>query len=244
MVIIAVTPGTSPRSVPIAIGAALARTVGMSHPGAMRTHVLSLLAASTLVACTSGSGVQSKEERTPGAFESLEIQGPFQVDVQVGAATTIAITGDDNVVPKVRSELQGSTLHIDLPGRVVTKLPLKVSIATPTLVDLDVGGACTVDVAGISGARFDVDVSGASEVTLRGETTDLDAEISGASRLHATELTASKVEVDASGASKAEVTANSSVDAEASGSSKVRVLGDPAEVSQDVSGASTIEVGG
>lgn len=198
---------------------------------------------STLLACTNGSGVQGEEARTPGDFDAIEVGGPFQVEVTVGPSTTVEISGDDNVVPKVSSEVSGSTLHIELPGRVATKLPLKVMITTPTLVELDAGGASTVTVSGLQGESFEVELSGASEATLRGQTTDLEVDLSGASRLHSEELSASSVDVEVSGASHAEVTANEEVDADASGASTVRVHGNPSKVSKDTSGASKILLG-
>lgn len=220
----------------------LAERDRMSHPGAMHRIALSSSLASLLLACTTGSGVRGQEDRSPGDFQALDVGGPFRVDVQVGPATKVTIAGDDNVVPLVRSELDGSTLHIDLPGRVVLDLPLTVSITTPALVELDASGASIVDLSGVRGDRFEVDVSGASTATLHGQATELDADVSGASRLHASELAATRVDVDASGASTAEVEASEAVDAEASGASTVRIHGSPPQVSQDTEGASRIEL--
>ncbi|MEX1366366.1 MAG: head GIN domain-containing protein [Nannocystaceae bacterium] len=193
-------------------------------------------------ACTRGSGDPGSAVRDPGDFDAIDVSGPFQVQIEVGPAASIVVSGDDNVVPKVRTEVVGSTLHIDLPGRVVTKLPLSVAISVPALSDIDVGGASTVTVAGLETQDFEVDVSGASQLTLTGRSTELEAEISGASRLSATGLQVSKAKLEASGASKAEISVDDSVDAEASGASTVRIHGSPDEIARDVSGASTVEL--
>ena len=209
----------------------------------MRNALCSAVLALAAVACTNGSGVRGEEARSPGQFDSIDVGGPFRVEVVVGPETSVSISGDDNVVPKVRSEVSGSRLHIELPGRVVTDLPLTVTIATPTLVELDAGGASTVTISGVQTESFEVDLSGASEATIRGQSEELEVDVSGASRLHAVDLSADRVDVDASGASKVSVTAREEADVEASGASKVRVHGNPPKVSKDASGASKIEIG-
>lgn len=175
------------------------------------------------------------------SFHGIDVSGAFAVSVIVGPAARVEISGDDNIVPLVRSEVRNSVLHFDLPGRITTKLPITIDLAMPLLDELDVGGASTVEVTGISGPALEVDAAGASTVSLAGEVQSLDAEVAGASTLRAEGLAAARVDVDAGGASTAEVRAAESLDAEASGASTIRYHGTPAKVSQDASGASTIE---
>lgn len=214
----------------------------------MRIAPLSALVLALLpLACTSGSGVKASEVRSfeaSGAFEAIDVGGALMVDVEVGPQTRVEVEGDDNVVPKVRTVVEGKTLHIELPGAVSTELPLVIHVATPSLRELDVGGASTVNVRGIVGERFEVDVSGASTVELRGEVEALDADASGASTLRAAALVVQAAEVEASGASKVEVDVVRSLDASASGASTIRYQGQPGELQRDVSGASKIEAAG
>lgn len=211
----------------------------------MRIAPLSAVILALLpLACTSGSGVKASEVRASEAFEAIEVGGALTVDVEVGPQTRVEVQGDDNLVSKVRTVVEGKTLHIDLSGSVSTELPLVIHVATPSLHELDVGGASTVDVRGIVGERFEVDLSGASTVELRGEVEDLDAEASGASTLRAAALVVQEAEVEASGASKVEVNAARSLDASASGASTIRYQGQPGELQRDVSGASKIEASG
>lgn len=218
----------------------------MGHAARMRlpaaASCVALCLSLSLSACTRGSGEPGSTVRDPGDFDAIDVSGPFQVQIEVGPATHVVVSGDDNVVPKVRTEVVGSTLHIDLPGRVVTKLPLSVAISVPALSDIDIGGASTVTVAGLEAPGFELDVSGASQLTIAGQSTELEAEISGASRLSASGLQVSKAKIEASGASTVEVSVDDSVEAEASGASTVRIHGSPDEIARDVSGASTVEL--
>ncbi len=203
--------------------------------------MLVLSAVALVPGCTRGSGVKATEARTMETFEGIDVGGPFNVDVQVGPATTVTVTGDDNVVPLVVTEVRQGTLHVELGGRVATKLPLRVSIASPTITEVDAAGASRVSVKGVTGEELEVDASGASEVRLEGAVEALDADVSGASVLKASALTATRGEVDASGASSATVHVTSALDAEASGASRIQYSGSPGEVSRDASGSSTIK---
>ena len=88
--------------------------------------------------------------------------------------------------------------------------------------------------------RISAEVSGASNITLAGETKDLRLEGSGASHFKCMDLLTENTKVGISGASSAEVFASVKLEVEASGASGVKYRG-PASVSQDVSGASSVK---
>lgn len=215
----------------------------------MRTPTLAFLALLGASACTTGSGTLGQETREVAGFDAIDLEGPFRATIEVGSpggaegpsATTLELRGDDDVVPKVRAEVQGSTLHLSLPGRVVTKLPLEAIVRVPSLVELDASGAATVVVSGLEGERLEVDASGASRVSLAGRVDALDLEVSGASAVEAQGLSVTQASVDASGASTVDVLARQVLHAEASGASTIRYHGRPAQLAEDASGASTIE---
>ncbi len=197
-----------------------------------------------LPACTRGSGIEASEVRSVAAFEQVNVGGAFVVTIDVGPETRVEVKGDDNIVPDVRTEVKGETLDVDLSGSHSLKLPLVVTITTPSLVEVDAEGAATVAVRGIQAERFEVDVSGASTAELSGVTTTLDAEAAGASTIRAQALVAEVAEVDAAGASTVEVKVTKSLDADASGASTVRYHGEPETLRRDASGASKIEAAG
>ena len=212
------------------------------RPALIPTLVLTMVLP---LGCTRGSGVQGTEVRAVETFEAIDVGGgAITVKVQVGPQTHVEVQGDDNIVPKVRTEVQGATLHVELPGSTVTKLPLVVQIAMPSLKEFEISGASTADIHGIEGEQLEIDVDGASTARLHGEVATLDAEVSGASTLRAAELTAKTIDVDADGASTAEVHASESLDANASGASTIRYHGQPATLERNASGSSTVEAAG
>lgn len=210
----------------------------------MRSRIALAVVALLSLACTRGSGVSGSETRTVEAFTAIDVHNAITVTVDVGRDLHVEVTGDDNVVPKVRTQVEDQTLHIDLPGSVSTELPLTVKIETPSLVELDLAGASIAAVRGLSGDRFDVEVSGASTADLTGQVDTLEADLSGASTLRAATLSAKSANVESSGASTAEVHVTENLDADASGASKIRYHGQPGNVHVEDSGASKVEPAG
>lgn len=197
----------------------------------------------SLVACSRGSGTPAQQERELEGFTRVDVGGAFEVDLDVGPAHHVVISGDDNLLGKVVTEVKGDTLFIHVDGAVVTKTPLRAEISLPALEAADFSGATKADIDAVAGEAFELDASGASHVVLRGEVTRFGLDASGATEVEARELRAQEVRINVSGATRADVTATASLDADASGSSKIRYWGDPPRKNTDTSGAASIAPG-
>jgi hypothetical protein len=190
-----------------------------------------------------GSGIPVIEVRETEPFLGVDVGGAIHAEVIVGQPQSIEISGDDNIVPFIITDVRDGTLVIktDHRGRMRPKERLMVTIVTPELQRLDVSGACDVEVEGLEAGEFNVDISGASQVAVSGRCDQLVAGISGASELQAVGMEAESVKIDASGASSAKVMATDYLIADASGASTIRYAGDPGSVKVDKSGASSIK---
>ena len=90
--------------------------------------------------------------------------------------------------------------------------------------------------------KLDIELSGASNADLEGNTNELKADISGASKLEAVNLISKFAELDCSGAANAEVYVTEKLDADASGASHILCEGNPKTVRKSDHISSTIEV--
>jgi hypothetical protein len=189
-----------------------------------------------------GSGVAATEIRETDPFTGIEVSGSVNVVATIGESLSVKVSGDDNIVPLITTKVSNGILKIQ-PERNVnldTKEPLTVTIVAAQLVSAEVSGACDVEMTGLAGADFSVDLSGASKLKLSGECEQLTADISGASTFIGESMKAKNAKVDLSGASNARIYASESIDGESSGASTLRYRGDPAKTKIDSSGASTI----
>jgi len=215
-----------------------ARTV-FSFAGALLLAGLALLMGGCLNDEVKGSGNAVTEDRNVSGFTELRVQNALTVEVQIGEPQSVTVTGDDNIVKIIETDVSGDQLTVRAEKDYSTKTPLSVAITVPHLTALDVSGASNVTVAGLNEPELEIEASGASEVTVSGSAGQIDVEASGASRLHLENLAVRQAEVDASGASTIGLQVSDSLTGDASGASTIGYSGSP-QVDVDTSGASSV----
>jgi hypothetical protein len=210
-----------------------------------------------------GSGKVAEDRRAVQDFTGVEVAGSLTAEVVVGKPFSVVLSGDDNLLPLVRTDVEGGRLVIRTKDRVnvepkagltaIVHLPrleraeasgassVTVTGAGGAPLALEASGASKVTAAGLSGDALDVEASGASHVKVTGSFTQLRAEVSGASHLEARELAVKTAALDVSGASGAEVNGQDAVSGSASGASNVKVWGSPPRLAVSTSGASSVE---
>ena len=235
-----------------------------------RTLACALLAACLTSACgvilgEQGSGViVTRRFELPAQVQRIELGDAFRGTITIGTMKPSAeVSIDDNLVDRVRVEIDGDTVAVDVRGRV-RDATLRIALGVIRLRELVLSGASrasvarglgltddvTIEGSGASEIRlasvdldeFDITLSGASKLSgATGSANRITADVSGASSLSLLGVEADEVHVDVSGASRASVTARDRLEASASGASSVVYQGDPDHVTRDESGASSIE---
>lgn len=205
-----------------------------------------------------GSGVSDTARRAVGAFDRIEIGGAFDVVVEIGPATSVEISGDDNLVPLVETRVVGSTLKVRTEERIDPRAGLTVTVTTPALEAVSVGGSGDVRVRGVEAPAFEAgvhgsaelavdgdfgdltaDVSGSGELTMTGTADDVRAGVSGSGEIDLLGVRARSARVRVSGSGDVSVFVSESLDAEVSGSGDVRYAGSPS-VRSHVSGSGSV----
>ncbi len=198
---------------------------------------------------------QGGADRNPGAFNKVKANGSVNVELVQGATNGIHLEGPSELIEKVKTELEGDLLIInggDPKVKVIVTAPSFININTTGAVNVKSQGKLTgesikVETSGAVDVDLDLDITeidvvatGASDVKLTGKTQSLSAEISGASDLKAYGLEAENARLIVSGSSDANVNVKTSLDANASGSSDVRYLGNPVTKKVNKSGSADI----
>lgn len=190
---------------------------------------------------TKGSGNIVSENREIRDFTAVDVGGAIQVEITAQKNFNVEVEADDNLLPLVKTEVEGSTLKIKTEGRYNSRKPILVRISAPNIEALDVSGASRVDLNNINNDNLIVDTSGASKVSINGATKNLIADISGASKISAENLNSIDAAVDSSGASSADIAVSGNLKASASGASKIVYAGTPKIVENKTSGASSVK---
>lgn len=197
-------------------------------------------------------------------FDQIEASYAFDVEVVEGRTFSVTIRIDDNLTEYLDARVDGSTLILGLDPSIGFNFgatTLEAEVTMPALRGVEASGASKVRLTGfessddlrltasgastilgeISAGDFDMDLSGASSVTLAGSGDTLSLLVSGASSADLGDLEVNDVRAELSGASHATVSPSGTLDAEASGASVLTYRGTPTLGTIDVSGASRVE---
>ena len=109
---------------------------------------------------------------SPGAFDKLEVSGPFNVAVLIGQAPQVALSGPPALLADTIAEVSGGTLKIRFREGAAWSWNqgsgMNVVVSAPTLVSTRVQGAAQVEVDRVSGDRFSAATDGSGSIVLRG----------------------------------------------------------------------------
>lgn len=190
-----------------------------------------------------GSGVAASETRSLPAFQAVQLAGSNQVAVRVGEPQSVVVTGDDNLLALVTTEVRDGALVIDSDGSFSTEKPMSVEVSVPSLGAVALSGSGVVTVEGVDAEKLVARLPGSGLLVVDGTTERLDAELTGSGRLLLAELVAQDATAVVSGSGQIEVHATRRLDATVSGSGTITYRGDPAMVTQRVTGSGVIVPG-
>jgi Putative auto-transporter adhesin, head GIN domain len=201
----------------------------------MKRCVLIVLAGCSWIG-VEGSGKPTREVRPVTGFSAIDISSAINAEIAIGAAERVEISGDDNLVPLVATEVNGKRLVIETRKRVRPKLPLVARITALRLGALDVSGSSNVALHGVHEDRLALDLSGSAVIRGDGTVGQLDIDVSGSGSLELDQLAAERASVTVSGSGNVVLAVSRALDVHISGSATVTYRGDP-EVKQDISGS-------
>jgi len=191
-----------------------------------------------------GDGVAARDVRSVAALTGLNVGGAMVVEVRVGAAPSLVVEGDSNLVRLVQTETRGSTLHIGTDARMRSTMPLKVIYTTPRLTELRAGGSGQVTVRDLRGDALEVRQGGSGVTRLYGDVADLEASVAGSGRIEANELRAGSAHMGVSGSGRLSVgeVRGDYARASVSGSGRVEAAGAVQRVNVSVSGSGNVDL--
>jgi len=187
-----------------------------------------------------GSGNRRAERREVAGFDRLLVEGAYRVEVACGAGPSVEVEADDNLLPLIRTEVEGGRLRVRSDRGMSTKaLPL-LRISVPDLREIELPGASDFTLTGVRNEALSVEVPGASRFRAQGETGRLEVNLAGAGLIDAEGLRARDVKASCSGAGTISVYASESLDASVSGVGSISYAGNPSTVNRNVSGLGRI----
>lgn len=210
--------------------------------------------------CVTGSGNVVRKELTAVDHRGIRLEGSLDVHVTQGAALSMAVEGQSNLIELVSTSFQDGILTIATTQCYRTDKPFAVHITVPSLNSLEVQGSGDITCSGTfatddlsvrvtgsgdaevtcSASRVDLSIQGSGDVKVNGRSNSCTATVTGSGDVKAGDLICERVEASVTGSGDVAVHATQALKASVTGSGSVKYRGSPGRVDEKVTGSGDI----
>ncbi|MCG2459571.1 DUF2807 domain-containing protein [Flavobacteriaceae bacterium F89] len=211
-----------------------------------------------------GNGNVVTIDRTTADYDALEVSGSFDVELVVGKEGKLSLTGEENLLQYIVTEVKNGNLIIKTEKGIYISpshnkgISLRIPVETIDAVSLSGSG----DIVGRTKIRTDnfktalsgsgdvtldveansvvVSMSGSGDIVLKGKSTNIKINVSGSGDIDTYGLAADHVDASISGSADVDVTANQSLKVRVSGSGDISYRGNPQKIDTKSSGSGDI----
>ena len=205
---------------------------------------LSLVVAAALFA----SHAQAAEQtRSVAPFSTIANSGPISVHIEVGKAQSVTVSGSDDLLAELQTEVVGTELRLHMRHDTVSfnshHNDLRVTITLPQLTAFAMAGAGETVITHMSGDSLDVRFGGAGTLKADGSVKNLTLNVGGVGSIDTRELHADTATVNVGGVGSVKVWAGTRLDASVGGVGSLTYYGDPKTVNTNGGGLGSISKG-
>lgn len=183
-------------------------------------------------------------------FDHLDIVGPFTVTfTQRPGKPQVDYEAESDVADLVDIYSKDGTLHVGiLKNHKFSLGKIKVSITAPTLDEVELTGAGSVEFAeGFEGRKLEVEVTGSGMIGSESiRCRELDASVSGSGKIAFARVACDKLEAQVTGSGKVDIKGGETheTDASVTGSGMVSLTGTTATADYEMAGSGRIQAAG
>jgi Putative auto-transporter adhesin, head GIN domain len=200
--------------------------------------VISLAGCSHIISTDKikGSGIAKTEKRSVAPFTSLEVNCHGSIQVHAQRQEGLEISGDDNIIPLITTEVNNGTLYIRSSKEYDPRDKLEIIVSAPDLKKFVFSGAGEANLSNVKNDRMEIALNGAGSLTASGETKEADITLSGAGSVDAKNLHAINAKVNSTGVGIVDIYVMGQLDAKTSGVGEINYYGSPKSVNRQAGG--------
>jgi len=208
-----------------------------------------------------GSGRAISEKRDVHGFKRVELAGSGELSISQGSTESLVVEADDNIVPRIKTEVSGDRLKIGMESGVSVRpsVPMRYTLVVRDLTELELSGSgkidagslrcgdLTLDISGSGSMRLDqvtadnvrAEIDGSGSIRVAGKATGQKVQISGSGSYHGEELETSSASVSVDGSGDTTVWVHNTLSASIGGSGSVEYYGNPS-VTKSIGGSGRV----
>ena len=190
-----------------------------------------------------GSGQFETKTYDLEGFDSIRIDGVFEIDVRVGDDFAVEVEAEDNLLEYIIVEVRRGELLLDIEDDVdiETDEKFRVQIGMPALVEIDGNGVYDLTATGLDNEMTQIYTEGVGSIRLEGRTRKLRVECEGVGNADLRDLVAQEADVRVEGVGDVHVFVEQDLRARVSGLGEITYSGNPDSVDDHVDGFGSIE---
>lgn len=138
---------------------------------------LVIASAAVLVGCSQRNaedgGPTVSRNYQVGNFQEVELAGHYDVDIRTGAPVSVSARGPENVLNRLRVEVEGNKLKIGPKkngwfhfGWSFPRETVHVTVTVPSLTGATLAGSGVINVDKVQGANFEGTVAGSGQLNV------------------------------------------------------------------------------
>jgi hypothetical protein len=210
-----------------------------------KMFILSLISIFTLTSCNwhriRGNGSVKTETRVVAAFEAITCDGGYEVQITCQEKQALAIETDENLLPRIKTEVHNKTLHIDTKGMLSPTHGIRITVTVPNINEFTSNGSTEGEINNINNSVLDINIHGSGKLHVNGKSGTVKIGTSGSSKIDAASLVSENSDIQINGSGNIRVNATNSIHVQINGSGTVKYKGEPKDVSQQINGSGNIE---
>ena len=168
-----------------------------------------------------GSGIAKTEKRAVASFDSLDMNYAGAIAVRSQEQQSLEISGDDNIIPFITTEVKNGTLYIRGTKGYSPQQKLQIIVSNPDVKRFVSDGVGEANPYNLKSNRLEILVSGVGSLIASGETKELDITLSDVGSVDAKNLHAVNVKANSTAIGNVDLYVTSQLDVNASGAGEV-----------------------
>jgi len=191
-----------------------------------------------------GNGIFASEVRELNKFDEINIAlGYNNITVNCGNEPSIHISGDENILPLITTEIRKGTLTISSDSTFDTKSDSEIIININTLNDFTFDGVGETIINHVNGKKLNCNINGVGSCELNGIIKSFNVIVNGVGSVNAQKLIADEVVANLNGLGSVKLYAKNSLDASVNGIGGLTYFGNPEVLKLNDSGLGGISKG-
>jgi len=188
----------------------------------------------------SGSGKRQELLTTLRKYDAIQTYISAEINIKQGEEFNIKLSGDDNILPLIKFNIEDETLKLYSEKSFSSKNPLTVELSLGGLKKLLANGSGDIHMIDLNGEKLQVELNGSGEITASGAISQLNVVLQGSGDMDFRRMKSKNCDVLLNGSGDIAVYAEQSIDAKISGAGDISVTGNPGKVTKSINGAGTI----